>query len=138
MKRPHMTLVYILLIALLAALAFVRLSPIDPNIWHSKIAVNEDKNFKGGAVRVIPAGDDTLAKLDKAMRALPRTKVVAGSVADGRITYVTRTQWAGFPDFTTVEQDGDVVKLYARLRFGRSDFGVNRARLRQVIATVQG
>ena len=44
-------------------------------------------------------------------------------------TYVTRTKFMGFPDYTTARQDGDFLKVYARLRFGRSDLGVNGARI---------
>ena len=67
----------------------------------------------------------------------PRTSVLAGSVDTGRITYVTRTQWMGFPDYTTVEQQGETLKLYARLRFGRSDFGVNAVRVNALVRGLQ-
>jgi uncharacterized protein (DUF1499 family) len=54
-----------------------------------------------------------------------------------RLTYVTRSRWIGFPDYTTIEQDGDVIKLYARLRFGQSDLGVNKARLDGLLERVR-
>jgi uncharacterized protein (DUF1499 family) len=50
-------------------------------------------------------------------------------VGEGRITYITRTKIIGFPDYTTVQQDGDVLRIHGRLRFGRKDFGVNKARV---------
>jgi uncharacterized protein (DUF1499 family) len=71
------------------------------------------------------------------MLALPRTQMIAGAVGEGRLTYITRTKWIGFPDYTTIEQDGENIKLYARLRFGRSDLGVNRKRLDGLLERVR-
>jgi uncharacterized protein (DUF1499 family) len=45
------------------------------------------------------------------------------------VTYVTRSRVMGFPDYTTVRQAGDMVEIYGRLRFGKSDLGVNAARI---------
>jgi len=45
------------------------------------------------------------------------------------ITYVTRSRVFGFPDYTTVRQAGPQLEIYGRLRFGRSDLGVNAARI---------
>ena len=61
-----------------------------------------------------------------------------GSGAAGHITYITRSAVFGFPDMTTVERRGNQIRMYARLRFGASDLGVNRKRLERVIATLQG
>lgn len=64
----------------------------------------------------------------------PRTQKIAGSEKSGMITYVTRTRVFGFPDYTTilVSQNAEKtqVRMFGRLRFGRSDFGVNAARLK--------
>mgnify|MGYP000701681118 CR=1 FL=1 len=79
--------------------------------------------------REFPSGPDTLEQLDMIARATPRTRVLAGSLAEGRYTYVTRSAIIGFPDFTTVEQQADVVRIHARQRFGSSDLGVNAARV---------
>ena len=124
-----MTALIIILVLIAGALAWVRLAPSDPARWHKPITAEADKDFNGGAIRVIPAGEDTLARLNEIALATPRTEVLAGSVAEGRITYITRSKAIGFPDYTTIEQDGDRVKLYARLRFGNRDLGVNEARL---------
>ena len=48
---------------------------------------------------------------------------------DGQVTYVTRSKWMGFPDYTTVRNSEEVLELWARSRFGQSDLGVNRARV---------
>ena len=63
--------------------------------------------------------------------------MLAGSVEQGMITYVTRSIVVGFPDYTTVLQNGDQLVIYARLRFGRSDFGVNHARIKRWIDALQ-
>lgn len=117
--------------------AYIRLAPSDPARWHVAPRAEVNKDLKGGVVRVVEAGPDGLAKLDTIIRAAPRTSVLAGSVADGMITYVTRTKVFGFPDYTTVQQDEGILRINARLRFGRSDFGVNRDRVDGWLAALQ-
>ena len=109
--------------------AYVRLAPSDPARWHVALVSPESQNLPGGALRVVETGPDGLQRLDEIAQATPRTTVLAGSVSEGMITYVTRTKWIGFPDYTTVQQDGDTLRIHGRLRFGRKDFGVNRARV---------
>jgi uncharacterized protein (DUF1499 family) len=75
-----------------------------------------------------------LARLAAIAEATPRTRLLAGSVASGRITWITRSAVFGFPDYTTAGlAAGPKLCLHARLRFGRDDFGVNEARLRRWI-----
>ncbi len=121
----------------LAVLLFVRLAPSDPLRWHIPVEGQIDANFAGGALRVLTAGPDALAQADGYMLSLPRTKRLAGSVAEGRVTYVTRSKVFGFPDYTTLEVEGDLFKAFARLRFGRSDLGVNSERLHGLIAALE-
>jgi hypothetical protein len=84
------------------------------------------------------APSDLLARLDAVALATPRTTRLAGSVSEGRITWVTRSAVWGFPDYTTAEARADGLYLQARLRFGREDMGVNAARLRDWLARLQG
>lgn len=109
--------------------AYIRLAPSDPARWHIAPQVEADKDLKGGVMRVVETGPDGLARLDALAQVTRRTSVLAGSVDDGMITYVTRTKVIGFPDYTTAQQDGDTLRIYGRLRFGGSDFGVNKARI---------
>lgn len=126
-----------LVIALGVAMgAYVRFAPSDPARWHVA-PEGADRDLKGGVVRVVETGPDGLARLDAIARAAPRTTVLVGSVAEGMVTYVTRTKVFGFPDYTTVQQDGDRLRFYARLRFGRKDFGVNRDRVTGWLALLQ-
>ncbi len=127
---------FVVILAVVAAAAYVRLAPTDVSRWHRPVGRAESVTGAGWAARVIPARSELLSDLHQAMLALPRTDLIAGSVGDGRLTYMTRSKWMGFPDYTTIEQDGDQIKLYARLRFGRSDLGVNGKRLDRLLAAV--
>ena len=124
------------LMAVLAFAAYVRLAPSDPARWHVLPEGVEEGNGAGYALRRIDATPETLATLDEIARATPRTRVLAGSVDEGMITYVTRSALMGFPDYTTVALSGDTLVVYARLRFGQSDLGVNAARLDEWLAAL--
>ena len=107
--------------------AWVRLAPSDPAQWHQSLSFAADEDLPGGVYRRVKGLD--LAALDAVVLATPRTVVLAGSVAEGRVTYISRSRIWGFPDYTTVQQEGDGLLIFARLRFGGSDLGVNRARV---------
>ena len=124
---------WLILIIVVGLAAYVRLAPSDPARWHTEVTETANTTMPYGAVRVVPAGDGTFERLDVLMQDLPRTRVLAGSVAEGRVTYVTRSKWMGFPDYTTIERAGDELRLFARSRFGKSDMGVNIARLQTVL-----
>lgn len=124
-----MILGWILLAALVVVFGFIRLAPSDPLDWNTQPELSEDKEFRGGVFRVVRTGPEGLERFDRIASNAPRTKLLAGSVDDQMATYVTRTKLFGFPDYTTARQDGEFLKVYARLRFGRSDLGTNKARI---------
>ncbi|MFK7937762.1 MAG: DUF1499 domain-containing protein [Roseovarius sp.] len=124
-----MGLVIILAVAAGALAIYARSLTSDPAHWHQMPNKPRDINQAGAALRQITAEDDTLARLDAIIRATPRTVVLAGSVEDGMITYVTRSAAFGFPDYTTVQQDGPQMTIYGRLRIGYADLGVNAKRI---------
>lgn len=125
-----MRIILILILTLLIGLAlYVRLAPSDPMRWHVMPADVEDKDLEGGAMRVLDAEDADFARLHDLALATPRTRVLSGSLEDGMITYVTRSAVFRFPDYTTIRFDEGRLQLFARLRFGKSDLGVNAARL---------
>lgn len=130
-------LVWVFLAILVVLLGYIRLAPSDPMRWHVATEINENKTFKAGVKRLADTGPDGLERLNAIALATPRTSVLAGSVATGMITYVTRSKLFGFPDYSTVQQDGDTLKIYARLRFGRSDTGVNNARVEGWVNALQ-
>lgn len=120
---------WILIVAVVALLVVFRVLPTDPQRWHVPVEATADRDFSSGAIRVVPAEDGTLARLDEIARDTPRTRSIAGSVEEGRITYETRTLVFGFPDYTTAEVADGQLRLHARQRFGSSDLGVNAKRV---------
>jgi hypothetical protein len=123
-----MIFMWIILAVLAGLIGYVRLAPSDPAHWHVARDIARDRDLDGGVLRVVEAGPDGLARLDAVARTWPRTRVLAGSVEEGMITYVSRSALWGFPDYTTVRQVENRLEIFARLRFGRKDFGVNRKR----------
>ncbi len=138
------TILVLALVLLAAAQAWVRLSPNDPARWQvDPVAAGQPGLPNGYLLR--PTGGDAAApvyplspadlarRIDAVARAWPRTRLLAGDPATGEMTYVTRSLLWGFPDFTSVKvlpaPGGATFAAFARARFGRSDLGVNRARL---------
>jgi uncharacterized protein (DUF1499 family) len=141
----------LIVLVVLAGLAWIRLAPIDPARWHGDPLTATRTTAGGWLVR--PEGGDAaapdlatdpataLAALDRIALATPRTQVLAGSVAEGRITYVTRSALMGFPDLTTVTvlpaEGGVVPVIFARQVYGDGDMGVNRARVEGWLAALE-
>ena len=123
--------------SLFAGFGYIRLAPSDPAQWHVEPVGDVDQTFEAGVLRVVETGPDGLSRLDAIARATPRTGVLIGSVEEGMVTYITRTRVFGFPDYTTVQQDGDTLRIHARLRFGGSDLGVNQKRVEERLGLLQ-
>ena len=119
--------------AALAADLWVRLKPLPPEDFHRRGPSLEpgDTTEPGGvhAVRLVEAPQNALAQLDDVALATPRTRRLAGSVADSHVSYVTRSALWGFPDVTNAWIEGDRLHIHGHLVFGGSDFGVNRKRI---------
>lgn len=138
--------VVVALVIVLGLMAWIRLAPAEAAAWHQwpgdvPAAVRSGSGVTpvtGGAWARLPLSKgqpkDVLARLNAIALATPRTSVFAGSVEEGRITWVTRSLFWGFPDYTTAQIEADGLTIHARLRFGRNDFGVNAARLRDWLA----
>ncbi len=122
---------------LLGFAAYVRLVPSVPAVWHVSPSVDAPWDTvqpgRGSAALRLSlakgAPADLLARLDALAMATTRTTRLAGSVAEGRITWITRSALWGFPDYTTAEVRPDGLYIQSRLRFGSEDMGVNAARL---------
>jgi len=147
-----------LVLALAAGYAVVNLSGHDPARWHvdpAGIALRGTPN----EVLAAPPGTTAaephietrlrpetpralLARFDAVARAAPRTRAIAGSVADGMLTYVQRSAVIGFPDYVTAKavpaEDGAALVVYSRSRYGHGDFGVNRARVERWLGALRG
>ncbi|MEL7125249.1 MAG: DUF1499 domain-containing protein [Pseudomonadota bacterium] len=133
-----MYITVLIAVLVIAVLGYVRLAPSDLDRWHVPVDASTSRDDTGGAIRVLSTDEGAMARVDAAARDLPRTQVLAGSVAEGRITYITRSRVIGFPDYTTVEYSDGLLRMHARLRFGRSDLGVNAERLQRLLAAAEG
>lgn len=134
----------VILLLILGGMAYIRLAPSDPARWNADPPRFAGPSIPAGpeGVTTVPLGararlavtrqtpEEALARLDVIARAAPRTQRLAGSPEAGRITWITRSLVFGFPDYTTATATTTGLDLYARERFGRYDFGVNAARLR--------
>jgi uncharacterized protein (DUF1499 family) len=115
-----------------AFMMYVRFSPIKSEAWNVPLRAKAAGTYrdKSGVqeIQALENPPSALVRLDRIIQATPRTTVLAGSVAEGMISYITRSRFWGFPDVTTVSAT-ETLNIHARLRFGRSDFGVNGARV---------
>lgn len=125
---------------------YVRLAPHNVERWHRAAnyeGVEPKASLDAYLWRAAVADDGTamLAKLDAAVSTTARTTLLAGSVAEGKVTYVTRSRLMGFPDYNTIgiyEADGQrYIEINSRLRFGQSDLGVNKKRVQGWLAVLE-
>ena len=127
----------LLALGAIGAVAYIRLAPSDPARWHVDLAAG---GLPGNAhVFCIKPGTrydgqedpkNLLARLDAIALATPRTVRLAGSVDEGRITWITRSAVMGFPDYTTAQvMAGPGFCVAGRQRFGSEDLGVNATRI---------
>jgi uncharacterized protein (DUF1499 family) len=140
------TLLVAAAVAAAALAGWIRLAPLDPAQWHrDPLAVPDPAtpNFARIVPGVIaaPDGGALAARVAAAMAALPRTRLLAESDGGGMTTWVTRSRIMGYPDLTTIRilpapEGGVTLAALARSRWGRSDLGVNRARLEALAAAL--
>lgn len=140
----------VLLVLFIAGAIWVRVAPSDPADWHvDPLAVSAPQTDNYVLIRgedaphfALPPGE-LAARVDAVARDWPRTELLAGGVDQGWMTYITRSRWMAFPDYTSVrilpDADGSGARLavFARSRFGQSDLGVNAARLKAWMAALQ-
>ena len=134
-------LIAALALLMLGFMAYVRLAPTDVARWHRIVEATApgDGGRSGSflAVRNIAAPkEEVLAEVEQRALGTPRTTLLAGRVDEGMMTFVTRSAFWGFPDYTTVAVQGDLLVIYGRQRFGSSDFGVNKARIESWLETL--
>lgn len=130
-----------LIVVLAALMLYIRLASTDPALWHQRPTaqtpgdVLTDSSFLAARRITAPVSQVLDAVRDTAL-ATPRTRLLAGSIAEGMMTFQTRSWLWGFPDQTTVAIDGDLLVIYGRLRFGNADLGVNKARVENWLAAL--
>jgi len=141
------TLVLGVVLAALVLMAYIRLAPSDPKVWHIAVATTNPvapgpccdhialvpKGARAACLVALPP-DEVLDKLEAIALTSPRTLHLAGSAAEGRITWTARSFLMGYPDYVTAEvtktPQGSRLDIFSRQRFGRDDFGVNAGRLK--------
>lgn len=129
-----------LCVAVVGVMAWARLAPHDVARFHQEVRAENQTTFDVKKIGVLAVTDAYPESPQVVMQRFvdialnsPRTKVLAGSVEDGRITLVTRTLFWGFADYSTIESvqttEGTRLKIFARMRFDGSDWGVNAKRV---------
>ena len=145
----------VLVVVAVIALAANRFRHVasDPAQWHVDPATSQTPS-KPNWYRLVPAdsGVDrdpdrdghppvfavdavTLASaFDRAVKKEERVEILAGSAADGFVTYIQRSALFGFPDYVSVrfidlDAEGSTLAIFSRARYGHSDLGVNEKRV---------
>ena len=116
--------------------SYVRLAPQEVARWQvtGPMAALGDQAEAGG-FRAVRAFEGDWGAVEAVVFGTPRTRALA--VWENQRLYVTRSALWGFPDYTTVRLEGGQIEIYGRLRFGKSDLGVNQARIRGWLADLK-
>lgn len=162
LRRLGRWLLVALVLAAGAGWLAVNLGTDDPAAWHVDPATitlrgtpNEILAAVPGTTAAVPhipitiqseSPEALLARFDAIARAQPRVTVLAGSVAEGMITYVQRSRLVRYPDYITVKavrqetglpEGGAGLIVWSRSRYGHGDFGVNRSRVEAWLAALE-
>lgn len=145
----------VLAVILLAAgaMIYVRVAPLDPDSWHvdpvTAPTPETPNSFRVLAPGATPGPEEMVSPVyavppaelmqafDRMALAQPRTERLAGTPdGQGFVTYVQRTALVAYPDYISVRavpagEGGSALVILSRSRFGKSDLGVNRARITQ-------
>ncbi len=142
-------------IAVVSVSAGIRLAPNDSAKWHQDpltVQAPDSPNW----FRLTPAGsgvaadaerDDTsptfdvpaselAAAFDEVATGDHRVILLAGSAAEGYVTYVQRSALMGYPDYVSVrfveiDEAHSALAVFSRARYGSGDLGVNEKRVRR-------
>jgi uncharacterized protein (DUF1499 family) len=143
-RRPWLRRILLLvLVGLIGFGVYVRVLPTTASLWHQPSYPSGIGHLSGPNSHTWRAAQKAdaraqMAQINAVILETPRTQAIGGSVDEGMITYITRSRWWKFPDFTTLERDvalieggPRVISIYSRAQFGSSDLGVNRRRLQK-------
>jgi uncharacterized protein (DUF1499 family) len=129
---------------------YIRSAPTDVAVWHVDPLVAPDPG-KRNDYRVLPPGmpgadevspvflipaQELETRLDAIILAEPRTGRLAGDPLAAWATYMQRSFLVGYPDYVSVRavdvgEGRSALAIFSRSRYGYSDWGVNRARVRR-------
>jgi uncharacterized protein (DUF1499 family) len=140
----------LILVLVVGFLAYVRFAPLDAATWHVdpmtaptpetpnswRIAAPGQEPGSAGQMSPVyrASAAELMAAFDKVALAEPLTERLAGAPGDPYVTYVQRTPRVRYPDYISVRAvdlgDGtSALSVLSRSRFGKSDLGVNKARM---------
>lgn len=144
---------YIVAAVIIFMILWVRFAPVGGDEWHVDPETVEKgirpnqylmRDGQDADSRVFDMSVQELAqKFDDVALSKPDVTRLAGSVADGWVTYVQRTKVMRYPDYISVKVTDagggkSRLSIYSRSRYGRSDLGVNKARITNWLAAVSG
>jgi hypothetical protein len=129
---------------------YIRSAPTDVAVWHVDPLVAPDPGRRND-YRVLPPGmtgadeqspvfaipaEELEMRLDAIILAEPRTGRLAGDPLAAWATYMQRSFFVGYPDYISVRaidlgEGRSALAIFSRSRYGYSDWGVNRARVRR-------
>ena len=134
---------------------WARIAPEDPAAWHvdpltvaRATSPNTALRAPEGAAASAADGpapvwegrtpEEVMAAFAAVAAEAPRTELNAGDPAVLHATWRQRSLLMGYPDYVSVKalpaEGGATLAVYSRSRFGRSDLGVNAARVEDWLA----
>ena len=137
-----MKILFFCFLIFLICIGYIRLSKVNIDVWHvdpDLILSNKSRNSF-----LLNAKNKKLQHFDLPIQLLYKKlnriiiedgcRLIFGEISTGLITYECRSKLFGFPDYVTIKFEHiDVltssIAIYSRSRFGRNDFGKNRARI---------
>lgn len=126
---------------------YVRMAPLDPDVWHTDPETAErpgtPNDFLLGPGGDVPAlatdvGPTALFnRLDRDLMRQPGVSVLKLDPVAHLYTYVQRSKLMGYPDIINIritpEGQGSRLSIWSRSRYGQSDLGVNKARVEAML-----
>ena len=123
-----MKFIILMVTAVVALVVYARFTSVMPKPLDAPENITSDQDLTGGftAVRPFTGNAATLTKrITDIVLATPRTR----KLSDDPLQFVMRSRVVGFPDVTTVQVRDGVLLIHAHLVIGKSDLGVNKARV---------
>jgi uncharacterized protein (DUF1499 family) len=145
-----MLVFYVLILGFIGLMAYTRLAPSDPAVWHhdpeTAISTGKPNEYRliGDLAPIFNMGSPDLASLvDDLIAAQPRVSRLAGNPNELMMTYVQRSMSMGYPDYITIKvvpmgEEQSKLEILSRSRFGYSDLGINKLRVKQWIRLISG
>ncbi len=147
-----MRIALLVLLLLICLLVYIRLSPMAADRWHVDPARAErpgspnayllrDDDGDAPAARFSAPPDRVALALEQMLATAPRVTRLAGSAAEGHVTYIQRSRLFGYPDAISIrlipDNGGTQMLVFSRSRFGYGDGGINAARVTRWIDRLQ-